>query len=250
MTAKTTIVRVLVSAVAIGAASMAGPALEVVPAVVDFGRRTTNDMTYPFTFTLKNSGDEPLVIESVRAGCGCTKVDLPEKQIAPGAEVVLTGVLETQHFEGTTNKSIHLTTNETPKRNHALPLTIILPYDQKGLRFSPQNAKWFLARPVGDRYRALVNIENCNVEGDLHIVSVGLPDGWTCETTLPASVKPESRTFLIMTRPVGGVSGFPDHEFVLRTDCAEVPEMRAFLRHHDLRKTASAARKSLESGAQ
>lgn len=35
-------------------------------------------------FTLKNSGDRPLVINSVRTSCGCTKADYPKEAVAPG----------------------------------------------------------------------------------------------------------------------------------------------------------------------
>lgn len=35
-------------------------------------------------FPLKNSGDKPLVIDSVSVTCGCTLFEVPEKPIAPG----------------------------------------------------------------------------------------------------------------------------------------------------------------------
>ena len=40
------------------------------------------DITYNF----KNTGDKPLIIDSVDAGCGCTLFDVPAEPIAPGAK--------------------------------------------------------------------------------------------------------------------------------------------------------------------
>ena len=39
-----------------------------------------------FTFTLKNTGDRPLVIRDVVSSCGCVEVEYPEEPVRPGHE--------------------------------------------------------------------------------------------------------------------------------------------------------------------
>ncbi len=41
------------------------------------------------TFTLKNIGDKPLVVEGVSTSCGCTTVDYPKEPAQPGKSLVL-----------------------------------------------------------------------------------------------------------------------------------------------------------------
>jgi len=51
-------------------------------------------------FTFKNTGDNPLVIASATAGCGCTVPKKPEEPIAPGAE----GEIEVEYNGSGTGK--------------------------------------------------------------------------------------------------------------------------------------------------
>ena len=80
----------------------------------DFGKvkEDTDNKTF---FTVTNTGQNPLVIESVKASCGCTTPSKPEKPIAPGKsdkiEVVFhpkVGQLKQQ------NKTIRVVANTDP----------------------------------------------------------------------------------------------------------------------------------------
>ena len=80
----------------------------------DFGKvkEDTDNKTF---FTVTNTGQNPLVIESVKASCGCTTPSKPEKPIAPGKsdkiEVVFhpkVGQLKQQ------NKTIRVVANTVP----------------------------------------------------------------------------------------------------------------------------------------
>ena len=48
------------------------------------------------TFTLKNSGDKPLVITNVVTSCGCTTSDWPKEPLRPGAEKTMTVLYDTK----------------------------------------------------------------------------------------------------------------------------------------------------------
>src|SRR5215212_7313140 len=53
--------------------------------VRNFGR-ITEGQKLAVSFRFKNTGKNPLVIESVHPACGCTVADYPKEPIAPGGE--------------------------------------------------------------------------------------------------------------------------------------------------------------------
>lgn len=77
--------------------------------VFDYGTITKGaDGNHTFTFT--NTGNSPLVIESVKSSCGCTVPKKPEAPIAPGASGIIQVHYDTQRL-GVFRKSITVTTN-------------------------------------------------------------------------------------------------------------------------------------------
>jgi hypothetical protein len=63
------------------------------------------------SFTFKNSGNNPLIIESVKPACGCTVADFPKEPIAPGAENEITGEFDSHGREGLQHKVITVKAN-------------------------------------------------------------------------------------------------------------------------------------------
>lgn len=51
------------------------------------------------TFTLKNIGDNPLVIEGISTSCGCTTVDYPKEPVRPGNSISLQVTYKADHPE-------------------------------------------------------------------------------------------------------------------------------------------------------
>ena len=77
--------------------------------VFDYGTITKGaDGNHTFTFT--NTGNSPLVIESVKSSCGCTVPKKPEAPIAPGASGSIQVLYDTQRL-GVFRKTITVTTN-------------------------------------------------------------------------------------------------------------------------------------------
>jgi len=63
-------------------------------------------------FTVKNTGDAPLVISEVRPSCSCTVADKPEDPIAPGASAEIVAKVETENVSSkSVTKSVTLVTN-------------------------------------------------------------------------------------------------------------------------------------------
>lgn len=71
------------------------------------------------SFRFKNSGDKPLVIQSVHPACGCTVADYPKQPIAPGQEGEITGEFNSDGREGQNHKEITVYTN-TAAHTHNL----------------------------------------------------------------------------------------------------------------------------------
>jgi len=77
--------------------------------VHDYGTLYQNgDGKSEFTFT--NTGDEPLVLSSVRSSCGCTIPQWPKEPILPGQSGVIVVTYDTKRI-GTINKQITVLSN-------------------------------------------------------------------------------------------------------------------------------------------
>ena len=72
------------------------------------------------SFRFKNTGDKPLIIQSVRPGCGCTVADYPKEPIAPGAEGEITGSFDSKGRENLQRKEIAVTANTKGSPYHTL----------------------------------------------------------------------------------------------------------------------------------
>ncbi len=67
------------------------------------------------TFGVKNTGGSPLIIERVKAQCGCTAVEKPEQPIPPGASGSITLSVDTKRFKGALKKTADVYSNATAK---------------------------------------------------------------------------------------------------------------------------------------
>ena len=64
-------------------------------------------------FKLTNDGKEPLIIQSARAGCGCTNLKYSQEPILPGKSTIVAATYNAAAM-GPFNKSITVTTNADP----------------------------------------------------------------------------------------------------------------------------------------
>ena len=61
------------------------------------------------TFTFKNTGNAPLVLNSVKASCGCTTPKWTKEPVAPGKEGVITATFDSKGRPGNFTKTITVT---------------------------------------------------------------------------------------------------------------------------------------------
>ena len=72
-------------------------------------------------YTIKNTGDKPLIISDVLPSCGCTVADKPEKPIMPGNEEKVIAKFDSQgQANGVHVKNITVRANTTPFTDHVL----------------------------------------------------------------------------------------------------------------------------------
>ena len=72
-------------------------------------------------FTIKNTGDKPLIISEVIPGCGCTVADKPEKPIMPGSEEKIVAKFNSEgQSNGVHVKNITVKANTKPFTDHVL----------------------------------------------------------------------------------------------------------------------------------
>ncbi|MFW6328003.1 MAG: DUF1573 domain-containing protein [Bacteroidota bacterium] len=77
----------------------------------NFGEIKEDGGTVEYTFSFKNTGEQPLIVHNVRASCGCTTPDWTRQPIQPGKEGFIKATFDPRNRPGNFNKSIIVTTN-------------------------------------------------------------------------------------------------------------------------------------------
>ena len=93
----------------------AGPRIRVEPASFDFGKAAPNK-TLRKEFSIRNFGNEDLLIESVSTTCGCTAALMESKVVKPGGTTPLRVSLETRAYKGRVQRSVMVRSND-PRAN-------------------------------------------------------------------------------------------------------------------------------------
>lgn len=108
------------------------PALAAAPQLTpetrqyDFGRIQAGAQK-DHVFRFRNSGDAPLIIEQVRADCGCTSTLLSQREIPPGGRGELRATFNSKGFRGPVVKTIYVQSNDSrqPETRLTLHATVI-----------------------------------------------------------------------------------------------------------------------------
>lgn len=85
--------------------------------VHDFGKIKEDDGKVEYKFMFTNTGDAPLIINNVKASCGCTSPTWTEKPIMPGQKGFVSAVFDPRNRPGNFNKSVFVETNTTKGRD-------------------------------------------------------------------------------------------------------------------------------------
>ncbi len=80
----------------------------------DFGSIKEEDGSVEYKFVFTNIGDAPLIIQGVRASCGCTTPGWSKTPIAPGAQGFIAAKYNPKNRPGSFRKSLSVTSNANP----------------------------------------------------------------------------------------------------------------------------------------
>jgi hypothetical protein len=86
--------------------------------VQQFGKVTDGEKVL-ISFHFKNTGNKPLIVSNVSAGCGCTVPEKPEAPIPPGQDGIIKAEFNSSGRVGKVSKNVTVTCN-TATQNYTL----------------------------------------------------------------------------------------------------------------------------------
>ncbi|MER3498133.1 MAG: DUF1573 domain-containing protein [Chitinophagaceae bacterium] len=76
------------------------------------------------SFRFKNTGDKPLIISNVSAGCGCTVPETPKKPFQPGEEGMIQAKFNSEGRVGVNHKTVTVIANTKGTTSHILSFEV------------------------------------------------------------------------------------------------------------------------------
>lgn len=94
----------------------------------DFGNIKEDGENVSYDFRFVNTGDEPLVILSATAECGCTRPKYPMQPIAAGKEGVISVTFKPRGYKGEFIKEVKVKTNDKKAKTIRLRISgVVIP---------------------------------------------------------------------------------------------------------------------------
>lgn len=141
--------------------------LTVSKTVVNVGK-TAYEVPISGTFELRNKSTKPLVINDVKADCGCTKVDWPTKKIGPNERFTISVTYDARML-GHFTKQVAVYSNATKDPVYLQIKGVVqeeyidvgknYPFDMDGLKSDVNNLEFDDVKK-GDQREATINIYN------------------------------------------------------------------------------------------
>lgn len=104
------------------AGSASAQSLKLEPSAIDLGAMRQME-SRSVKVKVSNAGAGLLVIEDVRADCGCTVPELKVKALKPGETTEMTINFDSKQFNGQVHKLVKITSNDPDRRLVELPIT-------------------------------------------------------------------------------------------------------------------------------
>ena len=140
----------------------AGHHLDAQPRI-DFPEGTTIDLgtvsrgeVITHSVTVANSGSDTLVVEQVKASCGCTGTMMSTSRIAPGGTGILSVKLDTRNLSGSVTKTVTVNSNSAGDRMASIQLLATV---REEIILRPQQF-WFKDAQVGRESKSEILLRN------------------------------------------------------------------------------------------
>ena len=149
----------------------------------------TPDQMPSHNFTIKNKGGEKLVIESVYSSCPCVILELPEKEILPGEEVLLMTTFDPTGYEGEVSKMITIKSNDQENPEKIIKTTITVQrVPNPDIKLSEQN---FDLRNLSQEVKPSIDFTIFNKgDADLIIKEVVSEELFSHNIKIPLTIAP------------------------------------------------------------
>ena len=105
-----------------GSYLMAQPKISPSEEIFDFGNITEGDVV-SHNFVITNSGTENLVIDKIRASCGCTAADPDKNTLEPGESTKVKVSFDSKNRKGVQKKYVYVFSNDPEKPQLRLGFT-------------------------------------------------------------------------------------------------------------------------------
>lgn len=191
----------------------------------DFGEME-KQQSVKHIFKFKNEGDALLVIEKVRATCGCTGTLLSQKELPAGEEGTIEVTFRAGVSGGKSQKSIYVHSNdpEQPSAQLKIKATVVVPVEVK-----PRSLFWVVERDKTS-IRMVKLVHQPEVKLNITDLKFSSP-----ESAFSASVSPEADaempTYNIEVTCDGSLpSGNFNEKLTIHTDNPDYPTMNVTLR--------------------
>jgi hypothetical protein len=163
----------------------------------DFGVVKPNEKPAKI-ITIKNEGDEDLLIERVRASCGCVKTSLSTKRIKSGKSAELTITFDTTGYDGKVKKDIFITSNDFQEPEKRMSVSVEVEHQPNPI-FNLSPTEWNLSLlSQGDKPSLSMMIENIG-DKDLVIDKLEVYKHMSYNVTLPLTILPQGKQEIILT---------------------------------------------------
>lgn len=177
-------------AYAVAAVAQGAPEISFEKLVHDFGTFPEESGKVSCTFEFKNTGSSDLVLQKVKASCGCTTPEWTKTPIKPGEKGTVTATYNANGRPGAFTKTITVTTNAGDKRltikGEVIPKAAKVedqyPVDMNGLRIKKQhvylnNIKY----PASSRTERIAVVNN--TKGEIALSFKNVPSYMTVKAT-------------------------------------------------------------------
>ena len=157
----------------------------------DFGMVKPNEKPTRI-FTIKNEGDEDLIIERVRASCGCIKTSISTKRIKSGKSAELKVTFDTTGYDGKVKKDIYITSNDPQESEKRMRVYIEVEHQPNPVINLSQNEWNLLLISQGDKPSLNLMIENTG-DKDLVIDKIEVYKHISYNIVLPLTIPPQEK---------------------------------------------------------
>jgi len=168
--------------------------------IIDEGETVTRKLT------LRNTGNDTLVISNVSTSCGCTVAELPTKRVAPGETSLLTIIFYTKDVVGSrVRRQVFVRSNDSTQSSVTITLVAAI---KKMIEAEPRYINFAIVKLGSVVTRTVVLKNMCDTT--LKFLTVTVPDTQLTARLADRVVKPLGQTELMVSlkpRKAGKLAG-------------------------------------------